>query len=242
MTAATPAATPPLDPPLAPLLDAVLARFAPAALLFDLDGTLVVTEHVTDACVRAVLAERGHPGAGLAMAELGGRTWQAIAETTRGRFLPEADPTELAADMAGRFETLALAQLREVPGAAAFVRAAAARVPTLVVTSSTRAFMGAALARLGLAEVLDVAACVAQEDVRVGKPHPEPYLLGAARLAVDPRRCVVFEDSRSGAVAAAAASARVVGVTCAAPEPALLRALADATLSDYRDPQLRAPS
>jgi len=45
-----------------------------------------------------------------------------------------------------------------------------------------------------------------------GKPHPEPYLLAAERLGVDPRDCVAIEDSPTGVRSALAAGCRVLGV------------------------------
>jgi len=43
-------------------------------------------------------------------------------------------------------------------------------------------------------------------EVKHGKPNPEIYLLAAKRLAVDPSRCLAFEDSNNGAKAAIAAN------------------------------------
>jgi len=55
---------------------------------------------------------------------------------------------------------------------------------------------------------------VTAADVQRGKPHPDPYLLGAERLGFDPENCVVFEDAAAGALAAAAAGVGlIVGVS-----------------------------
>ncbi|MBA4349649.1 MAG: HAD family phosphatase, partial [Rhodobacter sp.] len=54
-------------------------------------------------------------------------------------------------------------------------------------------------------------------DVSEPKPAPEPYLLAAARLGVDPTRCLVFEDSDVGAEAAHRAGCTVVQVPDVAP-------------------------
>jgi len=53
---------------------------------------------------------------------------------------------------------------------------------------------------------------VTADDVTAGKPAPDPYLLAAARLGVDPSRCVVVEDAPAGVVSALGAGARVIGV------------------------------
>ena len=50
------------------------------------------------------------------------------------------------------------------------------------------------------------------DEVTRGKPHPEPYLLAAERLGVDPRHCVAIEDSPTGVRSALAAGCRVLGV------------------------------
>jgi sugar-phosphatase len=54
---------------------------------------------------------------------------------------------------------------------------------------------------------------VTGDEVRFGKPHPEPYLTGAARSGVPPRQCLVVEDAPAGVLAAKAAGMRVLAVT-----------------------------
>lgn len=73
-----------------------------------------------------------------------------------------------------------------------------------VVTSATRR-----LAEVGILPKLTVAA----DDVSRGKPDPEPFLLAARRLGVDPARCVVFEDAPAGLAAGRAAGMRTVALT-----------------------------
>ena len=51
---------------------------------------------------------------------------------------------------------------------------------------------------------------VTGDEVRHGKPHPEPYLTAAAKLGVEPRSCVALEDSRTGLASAEAAGVPVV--------------------------------
>jgi beta-phosphoglucomutase-like phosphatase (HAD superfamily) len=69
---------------------------------------------------------------------------------------------------------------------------------------------------------------VCSADVSQTKPDPEPYLLGAKLLGVDPQRCVVLEDSPNGVAAAEAAGCAVVAVPNVAPiEPAPRRLVVD---------------
>lgn len=93
----------------------------------------------------------------------------------------------------------------------AAVRFAAERLPVAVVSSAYRAEIDPVLAASGLAEVFSTV--VTLDDVSRGKPDPEPYLLAAARLGLDPAELLVFEDTDVGVAAARAAGARVVGLT-----------------------------
>jgi sugar-phosphatase len=78
-----------------------------------------------------------------------------------------------------------------------------------VVTSASRDLARARWAGAGL----DITGpTVTADDVTSGKPDPEPYLRGAALIGAAPERCVVFEDSASGARAARAAGADVIAV------------------------------
>jgi sugar-phosphatase len=53
---------------------------------------------------------------------------------------------------------------------------------------------------------------VTATEVSNGKPHPEPYLKGAAALGFEAETCLVFEDAQSGIRAAHAAGMKVIGI------------------------------
>ena len=120
-------------------------------------------------------------------------------------------PPDRVAPAVGRIEELEMAtagEVRALPGA----REAVAGLPRnrwAVVTSGNRRL---ALARLAAAG-LTAPALVTADDVARGKPDPEPYLLGARRLGVEPGRCLVVEDAPSGLQAAQAAGMGTVAVT-----------------------------
>jgi HAD superfamily hydrolase (TIGR01509 family) len=82
-------------------------------------------------------------------------------------------------------------------------------------SSSDTRLIAATLAALGLSQRFEVVHS-AEADV-FGKPHPEPYLETARLLGVDPKACLVFEDSVGGCISAKAAGMRVVAV----PDPAM---------------------
>jgi sugar-phosphatase len=99
-----------------------------------------------------------------------------------------------------------------------------------IVTSATRPL---AAARLGYAGLAVPRFMITADDVREGKPRPEPYLKGAALLGVAPGDCLVFEDTPAGVAAARAATMQVIAVTTTYCEEdlksadAIVRSLAD---------------
>jgi HAD superfamily hydrolase (TIGR01509 family) len=104
-----------------------------------------------------------------------------------------------------------------MPGALELVRqVSTAGLPFGLVTSSEREIMDAVLRGLGVS--FPVTVC--SGDVSACKPDPEGYLLAADKLAVDPLRCVVVEDSPNGVAAAEAAGCLTVAVPGVVPIPA----------------------
>jgi sugar-phosphatase len=87
-----------------------------------------------------------------------------------------------------------------------------------VVTSSTKKL---ALVRMAVGGIPVPRKIVAADFVTRGKPHPEPFLKGAAVLGLEPEDCVVFEDSASGSQAGRAAGCTVVATTFSHPVESL---------------------
>jgi len=101
-------------------------------------------------------------------------------------------------------------------GSPAFVELLAARgIPRAIVSSSPRRNIDVVLERSPLHGAFD--AIVTAEDTRVGKPHPEGFLLGAQKLGLPPACCVVFEDAPAGVQAGRAGGMRVVALTTTHP-------------------------
>jgi HAD superfamily hydrolase (TIGR01509 family) len=109
------------------------------------------------------------------------------------------------------------------PGAAALLaQVNAAGIAAAVVTSSENAL---ARAHLGHAGLLDgFAAIIGCDDVGNGKPHPEPYRTGAARLGLSPQACLALEDSHNGVISAHAAGVPVIMVPDLLPPTADMNA------------------
>jgi beta-phosphoglucomutase len=116
-----------------------------------------------------------------------------------------------------RYDELASAGEMLYPGAAAFIRAAAAVVPIAIASGALTHEIVEILERAGLLSLFPV--IVGADQTARSKPHPEPYLTAFARLKahagreLEPWRSVAIEDSKWGLVSARGADLRLVAVT-----------------------------
>lgn len=179
----------------------------PAAVLFDMDGLLVATEQVWFEVESAMVTDLGGSW-GPEDQELlvGGpleRTVDHMLSTLpRNGSTPDAEGlrTRLLDDMVARLRS---GPVEWMPGARRLLaEVEAAGVPRALVSSSRRPVVDAVLDAVGR-ELLPVT--VSGDDVVRTKPHPDPYLLAARLLDVDPRHCVAIEDSATGATSGRAA-------------------------------------
>ncbi|BBG00628.1 MULTISPECIES: HAD family hydrolase [Pseudonocardia] len=205
-----------------------------APIVFDLDGTLVLSEHIHRQTWFRFFDDWGA---------------RIDEDTYRNRFvgrraadaLPEVDGPwrdtpleELVGELAEHSTGLA-EQVRPVPGATALLTALAGRGHRLaVVTSARRKYAERVLDRvLGAAPL--VGFLVTAGDVTRGKPDPEGYLTACRRLAADPGDCWAFEDSPAGVSALVAAGiGTIVGVCSTATPAELVAAGAHRTVPDLR--------
>ena len=200
------------------------------AALFDMDGTLIDSEHQTDAAIAAVLARHGHPGGALPAAETRGRTWGDIVRAMTARYALTAAAHEVEAELVAAWSS-ALDRMTPIPGAATAVRALATCCAVGVVSSSPRVLIDRLLHQLGVLDVIGVR--IGADDVQRPKPDPEGFLRAAELLGVEPKHCVVFEDSTAGLAAAQAAGMQSVLILARCDEPERCRALATTAIVDY---------
>lgn len=209
-----------------------------AALLLDLDGTLVDSEPKHIEAHRRFLRSEGIPFTEedlLGNIGRGDRSFyrRLIDQSGRG-----GDPddwvrrkTAMLVDLY-RQEGLALR-----PGAQVLLdRAWRLGIACAVVTSAERGLCLATLMAVGLAQRLPTRICF--EDTVHHKPHPLPYQLCCQRLGVPPGRCLALEDSPSGVASARTAGCTVFAIPDKVEERALLAAGATRLVRDLSEVEL----
>jgi HAD superfamily hydrolase (TIGR01509 family) len=187
------------------------------AVMFDMDGLLVDSEPLWFKAEGAVMARLGGSWSPADQHMLVGGSMPSTVKYLLSKGTGTAEPAAVARWLTdGMVNLIRSAPLPVLPGAVELVaEAVTAGLPYALVTSSEPAVMDAVLARLPVQ--FPVTVCAA--DVAHAKPDPEGYLLAAAKLGTDPRRCIALEDSPNGVAAAEAAGYRTVAVPGVVPIP-----------------------
>lgn len=182
----------------------------PAAILFDHDGTLVDTEPVWAAAKVALAAEFGGTWTEQDTLDCLGLSMQFTLDRLRERGvnLPDEEINNLL--VAKVHETLAQQPVEFLPGIERFLsEVREAQIPAAVVTNATTSV---ARRTANAAPEGTFSVVIGNDETTHPKPDPQPYLLAAERLGVDPTQCVALEDSPSGVRSATAAGMRVIVV------------------------------
>ena len=180
------------------------------AVVFDLDGIIVDSEHVWDDVRQELAEERGgrwHDRASRDMMGMSSPEWSRYMHDVIG--LAES-PEEINAEVVRRMEAGYRERLPLIPGAVEAVERLATRWPLGLASSSNRELIDLALESSGLGRLF--AATVSSEEVARGKPAPDVYLEAARRLGVPPGRCAAIEDSENGILSAKAAGMGVLAI------------------------------
>ncbi|MCS7483360.1 HAD family hydrolase [Umezawaea endophytica] len=188
----------------------------PAAVLWDMDGTLLDSEKLWD----IPLYEYAEKLGGTLSLETRHAMVGSNVPTTLALLFAEFgleptpdDLTDAAVWIARRTEEVFRAGLPWRPGAVDALRAVRdSGVPMALVTSTERALTEVALDTIGR-DLFDVTVCGDEVD-GLNKPLPEPYLKAARLLGVEAADCVAIEDSPTGVSSAVAAGCTVLVVPC----------------------------
>lgn len=183
------------------------------AVVFDFDETIIDLEPQHTAAHAALSAEQGSDYAQMPESFRRGSGRRIIDDIRemRAHFAWSASEDELFARRQEHFDAICrAADLEPMPGVReAIAKLHEAKIPLAITSSAVASSIEAILGRLELRDVFTL--IVDGSEVRHGKPDPEAYLLTARKLGMAPERCVVFEDSHVGVVAA-----RRAGMFCVA--------------------------
>jgi HAD superfamily hydrolase (TIGR01509 family) len=180
------------------------------AVVFDLDGLLVDSEHLWDEAREALARERGGRWHDRAQADMMGMSSPEWSRYMHDRIGLRESPEEISAEVVRRMEALYRERLPLLPGAREAVERLAARWPLGVASSSNRPLIDLTLELSGMAPYFH--ATVSSEEVARGKPAPDVYVEAARLLGVEPPRAAAIEDSHNGILSAAAAGMRVLAI------------------------------
>jgi len=176
------------------------------AIIFDCDGVIVDTENISNAILKSMLSECG--------LELDDETLHAkfTGFTNKEnlinaeKLLGKALPVSFDEDYRQRFHAVIEANLEPIHGVCDLLNKIT--TPIAMATNARRTEMNFKLDKIQLSERFATRFCV--EDVENGKPAPDLYLKAAKALNVDPKDCLVIEDSVAGITAGRAAGMRVL--------------------------------
>jgi HAD superfamily hydrolase (TIGR01509 family) len=202
------------------------------AFLLDMDGTLLDTEKIYFESLVAAMNALGYSDdvAALSHAMVGipGPECESMLRARYGEDFPLA---ELNVAFATTCDEIMRAGLPMKRGAVELLDALKhAQYPIAIVTSSSRRTADKLLTLAGIRTHFD--AVLTRDDVARGKPHPDLYLLAAARLGAEPKACLAVEDSNPGVAAAHAAGAITIMVPDIVPPTEASREKCAAVLPD----------
>lgn len=180
------------------------------AFLYDCDGTLANNmQHHKETYVR-VADKKGVKIDAAIVDELAGYPISAVVEEINKRYHTDLDPKKFEEEKSDLFYKEYVPQTKPMEFVVRHLKESAGKYKIAVVSGGSRKMIQGTLEVLGIASLIDVMVC--SEDYENGKPSPEPFLIAAEKLAIEPKFCIVFEDGQPGVEAAKSAGMKWVRV------------------------------
>lgn len=182
------------------------------AVIFDMDGVICHTNPFHSQAFKIFFEKRNlFPTEKEFLQHMYGKNNGYILSHFLGREIEREELLLLEEEKESLFREIYKSEVDPIPGFLNFFNLLKSiDLPTGVATSAPRANLDLIIGTLNLHELLE--SKLASEDVSRHKPDPEVYLKSASLLGAEPHRCLVFEDSFSGATAGLNAGMKVVGV------------------------------
>ena len=195
----------------------------PAAVFWDMDGTLVDTEPYWITAEHAIVEEAGGVWTDEYAHQLVGNDLLVSAEFIRDNSPVSLEPVEIIEELLKRVIAQVSEHVPWRPGAVELLTALQeAGVPNALVTMSWRSLADSVVSALPEGTFMAV---ITGDEVEHGKPHPEPYLAAARALGVEVGDCVAIEDSPTGVRSAVAAGVPTLAVPHVVPVPSIVGAV-----------------
>jgi HAD superfamily hydrolase (TIGR01509 family) len=201
----------------------------PAAVMWDMDGTLVDTEPYWIAEEHRLVEEHGGVWTDEHAHQLVGHDLLDSAEYIRAHSPIELTPVEIVQELLAGVVARVAQHVPWRPGARELLKSLVAQgVPCALVTMSWESLATAVVSNLPNGSFVAV---VTGDVVHHGKPHPEPYLAAARLLGVDLGACIAIEDSPPGVASAVAAGIPTIAVPHHVEVPQTIGAVQISTLA-----------
>lgn len=203
------------------------------AIIFDMNGVIVDDEPIHELAFKSVLKNYGIKLTSNDYSDLCmGRTDKGGFEAIMEKFsLNNIDINDLIAQKSKKYPRLITGNVKSIRGVIELIKKLAKKYPLALTSSSTRGEVETILKIFEIKKYFKV--IVSAEDITHGKPNPEPYLLTAKKLRINPANCLVIEDSKNGVI-----SAKCAGMKCLAIAPGYKGAglkLADRIINNFSE-------
>eukprot|EP01147_Barroeca_monosierra_P005497 gene5497-7189_t len=205
-------------------------------VLFDLDGTLVHTDHLHFLAWEQIAQKLGIVmTTDLYEENISGRQNPPVIRELRPDLL-EKDVQDLSLEKEALFREMARESTEPVEGIVDFLQILEdMKIPKCIVTNAPRINVDMMLEGSGLQKYFSCHRQILGDECAHAKPHPEPYLVGLQRLEIQSFTAVAFEDSIAGASAALAAGIPTIGVLTTLNPDAMQRAGVFCTIPNYTE-------
>lgn len=180
------------------------------AFLYDCDGTLADNMEAHKETYVKVAANAGVEILPEIVDEFAGLPIPAVVEEINKRYNSSFNPLEFEMLKSNLFYNEFIEKTEPIHFVVDHLKASAGKYKIGVVSGGSRKMIEKTLKVLGIASLVDVLVCAG--ETQHGKPYPDPFLLAAEKLGVEPAACLVFEDGDAGVRAAEAAGMKWIRI------------------------------
>ena len=204
------------------------------AIIFDMDGVLVDSEPIHERAEMEVCRQFGMEVLESEWDGFRGRKLEDIFSYASKKYGTGNEPIEkMIEQKINLYLLFALQDMELITGVRNFLEKlkSSQKYQLALTTSGRMVQQEKILAKYGLENFFEI--MVTSDDVKNGKPHPEPYTVTVQRLKADPKTCLVIEDSDNGIISAKAAGCQTCGITTTFTKERLDSVGADMVIADF---------